>query len=196
MDEHAPIRPGDEMMNEFDQTFLLDCLHQATPMMRNIADKYHLEYDDLYQEAYLLAHKRLNVLPQKQNPRGYLQRAIQSHLIKLAIKDRWMLSLDEPVSDEEDEETYADRLPAPVQMEDEQASTRMEQRIQALYAALRNLPLEEQTYLREVFQLNAFEPVPLYPYCRNNAHRSRPAIRRRAYQVLRRDSELRAAVWR
>lgn len=177
----------------FDQAYILESLHQAERMISNIAEKYHLEYEDLYQEAYLLAHKRLDVLPTKANPRAYLQRAILSHLHSLAVRERWTFSLDEPIQEDEDE-TYADRLQDLTLVVDERDLQRLSERAQALYAALKRLPLEEQQYLREIFQLNAFDPVPLYPYCLNNPCRTRAAVQSRVYRALRRDTQLQAAV--
>jgi len=71
----------------------------------------------------------------------------------------------------------------------------LDRKEQALYAALRRLPLEEQQYISELFHLGGYEPVPLYPYSRNKANRKRTAIGHQAYIHLRRDEQLREAVY-
>lgn len=74
---------------QFDDAYILESLRQAESMIRHIASTYHMEYDDLYQEAYLIARKRASVLPEKTDPRAYLRRAIQGHLLDLARGERW-----------------------------------------------------------------------------------------------------------
>ena len=184
------------MNTTFDHSYALETLEMVSPAIRAIAAQFGLEYDDLYQEAFLLACKRLKDLAQKEAPRAYLIGAIKGHVRTLAIKRPQELSLDKPVMEDDEgcEITYADCLESPVIVYDEQASVHVDERIQALYTALRKLPLEEQTYLREVYELNGYDPVPLYPYCLNNACRTRSAIGSRVFRALRRDNELRVAI--
>jgi hypothetical protein len=63
-----------------------------------------------------------------------------------------------------------------------------------LYLAMRTLDLDSQAYLREVYALNAYNPVP--PYWPYRATRStlRKNVGRRALRGLRTNEALRQAI--
>jgi len=172
--------------------YIVESLRQATGMLHNLAATFFQDFEDLYQEAYVEALHIVRSMPKDvRKPRAYMHRALRFHLLGLLTAKPKEASLDAPLS-EEGNETLLDLLAQQPVIEDH--SEAHNERDQALYAALKRLPLEEQQFFCEVFELNAFEPVPLYPYSLNNAHRSRNAARQGAYRWLRRDQALAAAV--
>jgi DNA-directed RNA polymerase specialized sigma24 family protein len=175
-----------------DQTYILECLNQAAPMLRNLAIAHNLEFEDLYQQSYLIAY---DVLQRDTssivNLRAYIHSMIRYSVLDLARSGIKTMSLDTPFSEETDT-SLADVLPAPEQIARDE--TDMDKKEQALYAALRSLPLEDQQYMRDRYGLQGFDVIPLYPYSLNNSHKTRNATRQHAYRGLRHDEQLREAM--
>ncbi len=173
--------------------YIVESLRQATGMMRNLALRYNQDFEDLYQEGYLSVLEVIRSLPAYvKKPRAYIQRSLFHDLLGwLHAKPKEEVSLDAPL-DSEEAVSLLDILAEKPAVEYHPEPS--DERAHALYAALKRLPLEEQRYLREVYQLNAFEPVPLYPYARNNDQRSRNAMSTRAYKALRRDQTFAVAM--
>jgi len=176
----------------FSHDAIVEMLQQARPMVSNFARNYHLEFDELMQEAALVVVETGPKIPADAHPYAYLQSTIRYHLLAL-IQRRHLAtaSLDEPLSSES-AATYADMLAAPEPVAYDEP--REDQRQEALYTALHTLPLEEQQYFREVYALNAFNPSPPNWPCSANYNRSRKTMSMRAFSALRRNAALREVV--
>lgn len=178
-------------------TFVLECVQHARPMLFNLAQRCNVEIDDLLQEAAVLTLLRYDRAMQADNPQGYMQRAIRSHALAQIGKtyhDDTALSLDAPRGEGEDDYTLLDTLAAPV--DQDQDHTMTDQRTAALHTALNRLALDEQQYMRQHYKLNSYNPVPHWHDGKiSKSHeRSQHAISQAAYRHLRADRELAAQV--
>ena len=92
--------------------YVLSVLNQASGMIRNIARRYNAEFDDLQQEAALLAIQILSTKTLLGDGRAYLQRAIQHRLIWRLQRRPSVVSIDEPLYDDGKLSggNYADRV--------------------------------------------------------------------------------------
>lgn len=180
---------------------VMDCLRYATKMLQRLACDWKVDFEDLYQEA------ALTVLTMWQegdfnepHPPAYAKRAIRFDLIDMYIDQPTArkfrtsvsasVSLDAPISAENDAPLF-ELIPESSPVED---GTRQDWLAQALYEALWKLPLEEQAYLREVYQLNAFLPRWMDRSRKPDYSRARGNICHTAFNRLRRDKELAAAI--
>ena len=181
---------------------VMDCLRYATPMIQRLACDWREDFEELYQEAAVVV---LTMWQEgkfaEPKPLAYAKRAIRWELMnkyidrpsarKFRTSIHPQISLDAPLSEESDD-TLADLIPDSGPIANDE--TRQDQRSQALYNALWKLPLEDQAYLREVYQLNAFLPRWLDYSRKPNYNRKRQNMGRAGFYRLRRDKELAAAL--
>lgn len=166
-------------------------LDGRTGLFHRIAEQYHLDYEEVRQEA---AAKALSILRKKDqytgDLTGYVGQSVINHFRTLytrSVSPVETLSLDEPVYEDECT-TYADVLPAPpLPSEEDYAAT--DRRAYILYDALRRLPLDEQVYLQSVYELNAYNILNSYE---PNFNRTNSAVSKAAFRHLRKDKQLRA----
>jgi DNA-directed RNA polymerase specialized sigma24 family protein len=173
---------------------VLEVLTWAVPLLRRLAFQFHLEYDELYQMAAEAALLNYEKALKTDAPRAFLYGVVR-HVLWCKSDDFPVLSLDVPLFGDTDG-CLADVVPAPVASEtDEGEQARKEQ---ALYASLRKLPLEVQTYLCRVYGLNAYQPeLPekgRFAGKRPNFSRDPGTLSRQAYSYLRRDRRLAHAI--
>jgi DNA-directed RNA polymerase specialized sigma24 family protein len=180
--------------NEARDEFILESLRQAMPMLLNIAIRANVDAEDLRQVAAIEVLISYDRACRTGHPRPYLQRVIRNtaydYVREYAVSSE-MISLDAPVS-EEDVTPLSEKLPAPAEYPVDH--TEHDCKCTALYAALRRLPLEEQIYMREVHQLNAFNPLPPRWDVKPRYDRTRSAMSHTAYHRLRTDRELAASL--
>jgi len=170
------------------EQFLFDCLQKFRPMILRLTQ--NMDTDDALQEASLIILEALRQLPAAHtNPVGFICMVLRNQLI---IRYRQMqraalpvISMDETLY-EDGETTLADLLPSP-SIVGENA------RLEALYEALHRLPTEEQTHLKQTYDLYSF--TPRYP----SGHRVRKARTARslitmALRQLRQDRRLQQAI--
>jgi DNA-directed RNA polymerase specialized sigma24 family protein len=192
----APSQPTDTATRN---AFILESLHQATPMLQALAKRLGLDYEELFQMAALAALERYERSLEISHPRKYLHAcmryAIMDHCYRSIHRSLHPLSLDAPL-DEEGRITYADLLvsPDPVSRVSEQEKSRTA----ALYEALSRLPLEEQRYLCRVYHIHDYTPtLPTegrFAGRLPDSPRSNTAISSHAYNWLRRDTALAGAL--
>lgn len=167
---------------------VLQSVHEATPMLRRFAYRYHLGLEDLQQEAALVALESLNKSTLTGNYKAYIHRAIRYHTLstitaKLAIN---VTSIDVPF--------FADTLAGPVKVADNYC--RREQITRAIHEALHRLPTHEQRLLADQHQLNAFTPAEGIPMDKRANPDGIPRYHRQlAMRKLRRDKQLQAALF-
>jgi hypothetical protein len=185
------------MTATIDHAFIMESLFQATPMLRNMAYRYGLDFDDCYQDAYLVVHRIVAERGAHEQLRGYIHSHIKFSVLTTA-RNRYgsplPLSLDMPMSSDSNV-ALADRLaeaaPTPVD-EDRQL-----QRARRLYASLRKLPLNQQRELRRAYKLFQFVPHRNARYTfqiRKPGAASLCNLRAKAMMELKRDQALREAV--
>jgi hypothetical protein len=167
--------------------FIMTALSEAVPTLRRIATQHRQDFDELYQWAALIALEHYDKAMNARKPYAYIYTVIRQAISWALLHTDYTLSLDMALSDELDT-TLLDTLEAPA-IEDHEHE---DQRAQALYAALRRLRLDEQIYMRRVYGLNAFNPLP--PDWSKTRDRTDDATRKTAYKQLRRDPELAQAV--
>lgn len=180
-----------------DHDYILESLRQATPMLRNLAIHYHLDFDDLYQDSYLIAHRIVSERGAHESLRPFIHKWIRGEALRHAtdLGLHPTRSLDMPLSTET-EETFLDRLAAhvPTTVDEE----REDRRASALYAALRRLRLSQQREIRAFYGLHRFYPHTngraRWRACGSDSERARNSLRSRAMTELRRDERLREAV--
>jgi hypothetical protein len=173
-------------------------LREAAAMLHNLATRYDQDFEELYQEAAIILLERLQKMPQGiQNIRAYLHSAIRLNSLD-HISSHYRMrdavrttSLDEPLTEDNDG-TLADMLAAPPDLAD-QNMTEADQKTAALYASLRCSSKGRRRYIREIFDLNAYQPV-IYDYKTREKDRARAAIRQAAYRHLRNDAQLASEV--
>ncbi len=171
----------------FTHDYILESLRQAVPMLRNLAIRYHLDFDDLYQDAFLVALDCYERAMAYSNPRAFIQARLRWHALKVvrARSSHSALSLDAMLPELECSTPAADGLSA-------------HEREQALYTALSRLTIQQQRALVSFYGLAAFQPQA-------NGRRSWRAIaanpkaewnrRDKAMTELRRDQALREATF-
>jgi DNA-directed RNA polymerase specialized sigma24 family protein len=190
----APSQPTDTATRN---AFILESLHQATPMLQALAKRLGYAYEELYQMAALVALERYERAQQTHHPRKYLHAcmryAIMDHYWKTIHRSLHPLSLDAPL---DGRITYADLLasPEPVSRVSEQEKSRTA----ALYEALSRLPLEEQQYLCRVYGIGDYTPtLPTegrFAGRLPDSPRRNTALSSHAYNWLRRDRALAGAL--
>ena len=166
-----------------DYDYILESLRQAAPMLRNLAIRYELDYDDLYQDAFLVALDCYEQAMTARNPRGFIQARLRWYAVLQVRTRSYCPSLPLDVIGELPVKTPVDHAP--------------EKREQALYTALQRLTIQQQRALTDFFGLAAYEPVA-------NGRRSWRATatnksaawerRKKGLAELRRDQALREAV--
>lgn len=180
------------MMHALDTTIIADtACKEAAPMLQNMATRYECDFDELYQQAYLVVLERLQSLPDNMtNLKAWLHSTIRLSIIHSIYYTDRPESLDKPLN-EDNGTTYGDLLAAPA--EQQQDTSELDHKIEALYAALRRLPLDEQRYAREVFGLNAYQPI-IYDYKTREKDRTRSTLCKALYRHLRHDPQLASEV--
>ncbi len=172
-----------------DETVVL-ALDYAMPMLRNLAHKCNVDVEDLRQASAVDALASFDQAMAARNPRAYMQTVIKHAAVDYISTCRYEISLDKPLTEESDT-TLSDMLAAPADVP--QDYTELDARCAILHTALKKLPLEEQMYIREVYDLNAFNPVPRWDR-KPNYHRSRKTMSKMALRRLRADQELKASI--
>lgn len=145
-------------------------------------------FEELYQDTFLFLASQYPKFSGKSKPISYALASVRMHISQshIAIRERAIptVSLDMPIT--EDGLTLGDLIVADHPIEEDQVLE--DQRIQAVHEALRRLPLEDQKYLRRVYELNAFDPTPLYPFHLNA--QTYQDVSQHAFRLLRRDTTL------
>ena len=188
-----------QSVNHSPTTIVETALQEAAGMLHNLAIKYDQDFEELYQEAAIILLERLQNMPQGvKNIKAYLHSSIRLRSLN-RIKVHYQMqksvrttSLDEPFTEDNDT-TLADLLAAPPDLADQGDTTEADRKVAALYAALRRLPLDEQRYIREVFEMNSYQPV-IYDYKTREKDRTRAATGQSAYHHLRTDTQLASEV--
>lgn len=171
---------------QLDTEYILESLRQASPMLQNMSTRYNLEFDDLYQESYLVAHKIMSD-PRKLHTRPYLQSAIKLHVYDmLRHRPSAAASLDAPLSDGEDL-ALIDLLVEPAKP---QQTRRDYYRKRALLKALRQLP---EHYQRAITLLCGIDALKIAPH-KSIARRTSQSYRSKALGQLRNDARLTTAI--
>ena len=90
-------------------TMIIESLQQASPMLRNMAYRYHSDYDDLYQVAAEALLHAYTSAQRARDPRAYLHRTIHYAILRhvgvashrrQSLADHYaMVSLDAPLAD-------------------------------------------------------------------------------------------------
>jgi hypothetical protein len=166
-------------------------LNDHTGLLHYMAEKFHLLYEDVRQEAAVTI---LSIIrkrgPFAYDPTGYFIRALQMHFTEMVKEILPTVSLDEPFSDK-NIGTLGDLLPMPTPTTEED-HYRTDRRAQILHDALHKLPLEEQLYLCQVHKLTAYTTTsgPRMP----RYNRPKNSICICAYRRLRTDEQLRACL--
>lgn len=176
-----------------DYDTILTMLQKTVPTLRSVVSHSPIEFDDLYQDTFLRIVALYPVSLTKRNPTAYVVKCIRFLTVNFLNSIRThALSLDAPLSSDSNltlHDVVEDHRPA---ARDEVLD---EQRTRALYDALRRLPLEDQQYLRRVYELNGYDVLPLYPYSLNNSHKTDSAVSKHAYRCLRNDTSLKVEVF-
>lgn len=170
---------------------VIHVLDRAMPMLQNMAIRCCVDVEDLRQAGAVAVLAFFERAMSARNPLAYFQTVIRSAAADYIHTCQYEDSLDAPFS-EEDETTRGDLLAAPSDVP--QDYSEVDRRCAALHAALKRLPLEEQMYIREVYGLNAFNPVPADWSVKPRYDRSRHCMSQTAYRRLRADQELAAAI--
>jgi hypothetical protein len=173
---------------------VLEVLNMAASMLRRLAFQFNMEYDELYQMAAEVALLNYEKAQKTEAPRAYLYGVVRN-VLWYKPDEVPVLSLDAKLSNESDG-CLADVVAVSPSLEaDSVGRTRKEQ---ALYASLRKLPLEVQTYLCRVHELNAYQPVRpekgRFAGRRPNFSKDPGTLSRQAYYYLRRDRKLLHAI--
>ncbi len=174
------------MLDNHQTCLITDCLaHRATTsLLHRYARTYGFEYDDLYQDAALLAIEIVLKRPYIKAS-NYLTRAIHLELIDKVEKWQraiWPLSLDMAMGD--DEETVGPWLIDKPRRTGDRKSAR---KARVLYEALAKLHPEEQAYFKRVYELHNYNGPEQV-----ETTRRRDYIMRNGYAKLRRDRRLAA----
>lgn len=188
----------DNMTTSSEQT-VLELTRHFTPLAMRLARDFSLDLDDVKQEIAVLIIETLPRIPDNgRSVKPYLGRTIKNHFLarhdeKYSHKPAYILSLDTPLPGQTDI-TRADTLAAPPDVP--QDDTRQIQREQALYDALHRLRCDEQEHLRRIYALNAFqvERRVIAGQRKTKANRSSSSISSNAFNKLRRDAALSAAL--
>jgi DNA-directed RNA polymerase specialized sigma24 family protein len=176
---------------EMDAEYILESLEQARPMLSNLAYQYNMDGDDLYQEAYLVAHK-IMADPQKPHHRAYIQGAIRLHVYDLLRHRPSAASLDAPIGEDGDT-SLIDML---VETARPQQTRRDYYRKRALLKALRRLPEKQQRAINLFYRIERLAPRAAK---RNIAKHTISSYRSVGLNQLREDKYLNKAImqnWR
>ncbi|HLZ61566.1 MAG TPA: sigma factor [Ktedonosporobacter sp.] len=179
------------MMKDLD-LFLLESLRQAAPMLQHLACWYRVDFEDLYQDAAVVALERAEQA--RVRGRAWLHATLRGEALNTITRKRGpiALQLDMAINEEGDRLPSTLEAPPPVVVDEQREDTRT----LALYEALWRLPLEEQIYLQRVFRLEAFHPRPNdFTYRRQTSqHRGRNSVSASVFKRLRRDRKLSATI--
>ncbi len=177
--------------------YILESLQQAVPMLRNAARRCNLDFDDLYQEAYLTLRSSLPRVLAANHPRAYIHtmfRMLAYQLVRQRNQRREAISLD-CVCGEDENVTRADLIADPDP--EPEAVAILEEQTAVLYEALHRLPASWQAEVHLYYELEQFEVCAnsrLQRVCTATNNKAKNALRCKAYQELRRDPALREAV--
>jgi len=139
--------------------FVLDCLEKLRPMLFNLANNYHLDSDDVLQDAAVIILETLPRLDLSRNVVSYLWSTITCRMIDRARKKKIeTISLHTPLT--KPGLTLEDTLPA---ASGEINHKWEDERTEIVHQSLRRLPLDEQLYLQRAYKLAAFSPCPKTP---------------------------------
>jgi|SRR5882762_4715880 len=131
-------------------------LEDCGGMIRNLARKLNIDFEDARQEAAREMLEAWDKMPATcKNVGAYLNGCARNSIFKMRRGSIETLSLDEPIA-KDSKETFADMLQAFVQTEN---TTQVDVIIETVHSALRECWLEEQEYAGTMFEMNAFEPV-------------------------------------
>jgi hypothetical protein len=188
MAQRITARTEQELNNQAISFLDARCAH-----LQKLAIRYEIDFDELYQESALFLLQLIRCLPTNvRDIPGYLYVRMRCHVLDLVTErtKKTSVSFDEVLSADSDI-SLLDVLPSPDDMPVDHTHT--DARAVALYAALRQLPLEEQVYLRRVYKLNAYNVLPPAG-SKPDYNRSDNACRQHAYKQLRRNADLAKAV--
>jgi hypothetical protein len=140
-------------------------------MIYNFARRFHLEFDDVLQDAALIMLEVYPRIPADcTNAKAYLVGAVKRGLYKLlSHRGQETLSLDTPIASDATE-TFADMLEAFV----EQDSKRSELVTKTVHNAMHRLSLEVQLHTRDYYKLGSYDPVLPRRLTRKVAYGRRP----------------------
>jgi hypothetical protein len=131
-------------------------LSESEKMIRNLAHKFHMDFEDCLQEAACDMLENWDKIPATcTNVKAYLNRCIYNRITELRKKRLDTFSLEAPI-DCHRQDSYADILEAPEQTLD---TTQVDYIIDTVHSALRECMLEEQEYTVKAFEMHAFSPV-------------------------------------
>lgn len=189
----------DDCMTTSSEQTVLELTRHFTPLAMRLARDWSLDLDDVKQEITVLIIETLPRIPdQDRSVKPYLYRTIRTHFLatyseKYSHKPAHILSLDTPLPGQTDI-TRADTLAAPADVS--QDDTQQIQREQALYDALHRLRCDEQEHMRRIYGLYAFqvEHRVIAGQRQVKANRSSSSISSNAFNKLRRDAALTAAL--
>jgi hypothetical protein len=189
-----------EYCTMIDHDYILESLRQAVPMLRNLASRYNFDFDDLYQESYLIAARIVSERGALETLRPFIHHWIRGEVLHRA-KEMGLhptRSLDMPLHSET-EERLLDRLAAPVPLPTDEE--REDRRATVLYAALRRLRLSQQREIRTFYGLQRFYPHAngraqwhRSSWCGSQSERARNSLRSHAMTELRHDQALREVI--
>ena len=169
------------------EAIILRSVQEATGMLRKFARIYHLELEDLQQDAAVIALETVDKAVHTQNPQAYIHRAIRNRTFdqvtrKLAVS---VTSLDIPY--------FVDTLADSVAASDDHR--RRELITCAIHDALHRLPTLEQELLAATYGLHAFLPKPGIPLDKRALPNTKPRWRRSSImRKLRRNKQLQATL--
>ena len=175
---------------------IVNLVNNMKGMLFNFARAYQLDFDDVLQDAAIIA---LEVWPRIPvdcaNVGAYLNRCIRGELYRRLSRDHkeHTASIDAPVSADSDT-TFADMLADFTQHEAKQREQREDDVAEAIHAALKQCRLQEQRYCRARYGLNSFNPVPGplpdIVNSRGRDDRSNMSLRNSVMRRFRRDPQL------
>lgn len=178
-----------------DTSLIETALNEFGGMIKSLAIEFHYPYEDLRQDLAVVMLEYFDRLPENRSKLKAYLRTAATHLLIDHIRMRsHFFTICLSHSEEDDTplaEILMESLAAP--SEQIQDTTEQDQKVEALYAALRRLPLDEQRYVREVFGLNAYQPL-IYDYKTREKDRTRKAVSLALYRHLRSDAQLASEV--
>ncbi len=113
--EQQPAPQAASMTREERNRLVVSLLECLTPLIRKCATAYHLDFEDMYQEASIAIMRRLDAgIDGINNLPGFMGMVVKREMIdKLRYaRRRESISLDAPISQDEDSFTLADLLPS------------------------------------------------------------------------------------
>lgn len=132
---------------------ILTMLDDLAGMLRNLAHKHRLEFEDCLQEAWLILAENWAYIEKANRSMTYVYVVVRDVLLR-RLCETWTWSLDAPIT-ANSHETFADNLPMP-----DSRIHRNEKAEKAVHAALRECTPEEQQFAHEEYGLDTFKPAP------------------------------------